>query len=54
MCLPYKCMRDEAGATAVEYAIIAGFIALVIVTAVKSLGDSLIPIFNSAALGIGS
>jgi pilus assembly protein Flp/PilA len=41
--------RDEFGATAIEYALIAGFIAIVIVTAVTSVGASVTSIFNSIA-----
>jgi pilus assembly protein Flp/PilA len=33
-------LRDERGATAIEYALIAAGIAAVIITAVNSLGDS--------------
>jgi|APFEC2959095136_1045048.scaffolds.fasta_scaffold09759_2 pilus assembly protein Flp/PilA len=33
-------LRDERGATAIEYALIAAGIAVTIVTAVNSLGDS--------------
>ena len=47
-------VNEESGATAVEYAIMAGFIAAVIVAAVKTLGESLIPIFNNMTTGLGS
>jgi pilus assembly protein Flp/PilA len=47
-------VNEESGATAVEYAIMAGFIATVIVAAVQTLGASLIPIFTNIAAGIGS
>ena len=47
-------VRDEAGATSVEYALMAGLIAVVIAAAVQTLGANLIPIFNNAAAGIGS
>jgi pilus assembly protein Flp/PilA len=33
-------MRDESGATAIEYALIAGGIAVAIVAAVSSLGSA--------------
>ncbi len=33
--------RDESGATAIEYGLIAGLIAVVIITAVTTLGTSL-------------
>jgi pilus assembly protein Flp/PilA len=45
-------LQDERGATAIEYALIAGSIFLVIVVA--SIGSSLSPIFTSVAAGIGS
>jgi pilus assembly protein Flp/PilA len=41
--------RNEFGATAIEYALIASFIAIVIVTAVTSVGASVTSIFNSIA-----
>ena len=47
-------VKEESGATAVEYAIMASLIAVVIVAAVQALGASLIPIFNTVAAGFGS
>ena len=41
--------RDESGATAIEYAIIASLIFLVIVSAVTAIGPKLNGIFSSAA-----
>jgi pilus assembly protein Flp/PilA len=38
---------DEIGATAVEYGLIAGFVALAIVSAVVSMGDSVSSIYLS-------
>jgi pilus assembly protein Flp/PilA len=49
-----RLLRDETGATSVEYALMASLIAMVIVAAVQTLGANLIPIFNNAAAGIGS
>ena len=37
----------ESGATAIEYAIIAGGIALVIIATVNGIGTTLIPTFSS-------
>jgi pilus assembly protein Flp/PilA len=34
-------LNDESGATAIEYGLIAGLIAVVIITAVTSIGTSL-------------
>jgi pilus assembly protein Flp/PilA len=43
---------DELGATAVEYAMIAGIIALGIIVSVGSIRDSLNGIFSDAAGGL--
>ena len=40
-------MSDESGATAIEYGLIAAGIALVIITAVNSLGTTLSTQFTS-------
>ena len=42
-------MRDTSGATAIEYAMIASIISIVIFAAVKSIGTTLIGFFNSLA-----
>lgn len=34
-------LKDESGATAIEYGLIAALIAVVLVTALKAVGDSL-------------
>jgi pilus assembly protein Flp/PilA len=39
--------RDESGATAIEYALIAGLIAIAIVGAVTALGTTLSTKFNN-------
>ena len=41
--------RDEAGATAMEYGLIAALIAMVIITAVTTMGQSLGGNFNNVA-----
>lgn len=41
--------RDERGATAIEYALIASLIAVVIIGAVTSLGTSVGNLFNTTA-----
>lgn len=41
--------RDEAGATAMEYGLIAALIAMVIITAVTTMGQSLRGNFNNVA-----
>jgi pilus assembly protein Flp/PilA len=41
--------RDESGATAVEYALIVGLIAIVIIAAVTALGGGISTLFSHAA-----
>lgn len=45
-------IRDEGGATAIEYALIAGFVAVIIVGAVRSVGLSLVPKFTGVSTGL--
>ena len=47
-------VTEEAGATSVEYAIMAGLIAVAIAAAVGTLGTTLFPLFNNAAISLGS
>jgi len=42
-----KFFKDEAGATAIEYGLIAALIAVVIITAVTAVGTSLSTTFNT-------
>ncbi len=42
-----KFLRDENGATAIEYSLIAGFIALAIIAAVGMTGERLVELFES-------
>ena len=42
-------LRDENGATAIEYALIAGLIMVVIVASVTATGTSVKNLFNSVA-----
>ena len=42
-------LRDESGATAIEYGLIAALIAVVIITAVTSIGTNLSSKFNNIA-----
>lgn len=39
-------VRDESGATAIEYGLIAGLIAVVIIAGVSLLGENLNTMFN--------
>jgi len=42
-------VRDEAGVTAMEYGLIAALIAVVIITAVTTVGTNLSATFNTVA-----
>ena len=42
-----KFFRNESGATAIEYSLIAGFIALAIIAAVGMTGEKLVAMFTS-------
>jgi pilus assembly protein Flp/PilA len=44
-----RLLRDESGATAIEYGLIAALIAVVIITAVSSVGTHLSTTFNTIA-----
>ena len=44
-----KLLRDEAGATAIEYGLIAALIAVAAITAMQSLGNSLSTTFNTVS-----
>lgn len=43
----WKFLHDENGATAIEYSMIAGFIALAIIAAVGQTGQRLVTLFQS-------
>jgi pilus assembly protein Flp/PilA len=42
-------IKDESGATAIEYGLIAALIAVVVITAVTTIGTNLKGTFNNAA-----
>ena len=44
-----KFRKDENGATAIEYGLIAGLIAVVIITALTLVGEDLTNMFNNVA-----
>ena len=48
-----KFLRDESGATAIEYGLIAAGIALAIITAVGLTGDKLVQLFTSLLTAFG-
>jgi len=45
-------LRDERGATAVEYGLMVALIAIVIIVAVTALGTNLTSIFNKTASAV--
>ncbi|HZL59397.1 MAG TPA: Flp family type IVb pilin [Stellaceae bacterium] len=47
-----KLFRDDAGATAIEYGLIAALIAVVVVTALTTVGTNLKTTFNSVATNL--
>ncbi len=47
-----KLMKDESGATAIEYGLIAALIAVAIITAVTAVGGSLTGLFNKVGSDI--
>ncbi|MGH2748456.1 MAG: Flp family type IVb pilin [Actinomycetota bacterium] len=46
-------LRNERGATAIEYGLLAALIAAVIITVVATLGDNLVDVFDFIADEIG-
>jgi pilus assembly protein Flp/PilA len=46
--------KDESGATAIEYGLIAALIAVVIITAVTTLGQNISTQFTKIATAIGA
>ncbi len=46
-------LKDESGATAIEYGLIAALIAVVIIGAVQLLGTNITNQFNTIAAAIG-
>jgi pilus assembly protein Flp/PilA len=46
--------RDEAGVTAIEYGLIAALIAVVIITAVTSVGSDLNKVFTSISTSLAA
>jgi pilus assembly protein Flp/PilA len=46
--------KDESGASAVEYGLLVALIAVVIITAVTTLGTNLSTKFDAAATAVGS
>lgn len=49
-----KLARDETGATAIEYGLIAALIAVAAIAAMQGLGNQLKTTFNSASSGMAA
>ncbi len=47
-------IKDESGATAIEYGLIAGLIAVVIIAALTTLGTNIGAKFNTIASNLGN
>jgi pilus assembly protein Flp/PilA len=47
-------LRDETGATAIEYGLIAGLVSVAAIAAMSALGTSLTTIFNYVATTLGA
>lgn len=47
MAILHNLLRDEAGATAIEYGLITALIGIAIITALDSLGDELSTTFST-------
>ena len=47
-------VRDESGATAIEYGLIAALISVVIITVLTTIGTNLNTKFTAVATGLGS
>ena len=47
MCRLFRFVKSDDGVTAIEYALIAGGIALALVVVVDQVGESLVTIFQS-------
>lgn len=45
-------LKDESGATAIEYGLIAAGIAVVIITVVKGIGTNLVTKFTAVQTGL--
>ena len=48
----HKFLKDESGATAIEYGLIAALIAVVIITAVTAVGTSLSATFSTISTSV--
>jgi pilus assembly protein Flp/PilA len=44
-------LKDRAGATAIEYGLIAAFVALIIISTIAAMGTQLVGMFNAVGAG---
>jgi pilus assembly protein Flp/PilA len=49
-----RCLKDESGATAIEYGLIAALVAVVLVTALTALGQKLSGTFSSVTSSLSA
>ena len=49
-----KLMRDESGATAIEYGLIAALVSVVIIGVLTTVGQDLLAVFTSVATGLSN
>ena len=49
-----RLLRNQSGATAIEYALIGGLIMVVIVGSVTTVGTNLVPVFQSVSAGFSN
>ncbi len=54
MQLVHRLIEDESGATAMEYGLIAGLVAVAIIAALTALGTSLTNLFSGVAQTLNS
>ena len=47
-------IRDETGATAIEYGLIAAMVSVAIIAAITTMGDNLTSTFSSIAIALGT
>ena len=50
--LLFRFLADEAGATAIEYGLIAALIAVVVITALTAIGTNLSTMFTTVATNL--
>jgi len=53
LCCFRKFVSDENGATAIEYALIAGFVSIAIVGGLMGIKGALVSAFDSVSAGLG-